>query len=88
MYLIALSLLLAAATPTTPPTEPAASDAQATADDSQGDVNRLICRRVTAIGSRVSSTRQCATAAEWARMRESARQGTDRVQANRSTNGG
>lgn len=88
MILITLSLLLAADTPTAPATQPAASDVQATADDSQGDVNRIICRRVSAIGSRVSSTRHCATAAEWARMRESARQGTDRVQANRSTTGG
>jgi|CXWL01.1.fsa_nt_gi hypothetical protein len=88
MILITLSLLLAADTPTTPATQPASSEAQATADDSQGDVNRIICRRVSAIGSRVSSTRQCATAAEWARMRESARQATDRVQANRPTGGG
>ena len=58
-----------------------ARDAKAKED--VGDPNRVICRNVDTIGSRLSTKKFCATAAEWAARKAEQREGTERVQTNR-----
>lgn len=56
--------------------------------EDMGDSERVICRKIETIGSRVHSQRVCATAAQWSAMRQEGREGVDRIQTQRSTNGG
>lgn len=47
------------------------------------DANKLICRTVQEIGSRLSKTRACHTKAEWAELRRQTRETVQRIQDSR-----
>ena len=70
---------------------PAASPAQAMTDEKKApqvageDPNEKVCENITAIGSRLSKKRVCATRAEWAEKRKLDREAID--QAQRAANG-
>lgn len=51
--------------------------------EDMGDPNRIICRKIETIGSRVHTQRICASAAQWSAMRDQNRQGLDRIQTER-----
>lgn len=51
--------------------------------EDMGDPNRIICRKIETIGSRVHTQRICASAAQWSTMRDQNRQGLDRIQTER-----
>jgi invasion protein IalB len=51
-----------------------------------GKQDRVICRNQEVIGSRLSKTRVCRTAAEWAELKRTERLAIDRVQSNRYKN--
>ena len=44
------------------------------------DANRKICRGMSDVGSRLSRSRACHTAAEWAELRRQTKQNVDRIQ--------
>lgn len=79
---------LALTTPVFAMAEPASKDATPRTDQNEsGDPNRIICKRDKAIGSRLSSKKMCATAAQWDQMRADNRQAVERAQANRPKSG-
>ena len=45
------------------------------------DPNRMICKTMDIIGSRLGSKRTCMTAAEWEQMEREQRGATERIQA-------
>ena len=53
---------------------------------SKGDANRRICRAMSDIGSRLSRSRACHTAAEWAELRRQSKQTVDHIQNSRVWN--
>lgn len=53
-----------------------------------GNADRMICRKIQTIGSRVNSQRVCATAAQWSAMKQEGREGLDRVQTQRYNGNG
>lgn len=58
----------------------ASDGAEATKAKSASDPNRVICRRVETIGSRLGSKRICQTAAQWAAQEAENRQDIERRQ--------
>jgi invasion protein IalB len=46
------------------------------------DPNRMVCKTMDIIGSRLGSKRTCMTAAEWSAMEREQRSTTERIQAN------
>ncbi len=44
------------------------------------DANRKICRGMSDVGSRLSRSRACHTAAEWAELRRQTKQNVDHIQ--------
>jgi len=73
----------------------AASDGQAKAADAKdsrdnmsnkadvGKADRVICRKIEQIGSRVHARRVCATAEQWAAMKQEDREGLEKIQTQR-----
>lgn len=53
-----------------------------------GKADRVICRKIETIGSRLNSQRVCATAAQWSAMKQEQREGLDRIQTQRSIGNG
>ncbi|WP_414901003.1 hypothetical protein ACMT1E_13990 [Sphingomonas flavalba] len=53
-------------------------------DAGKKDPNRVICRTETDIGSRLSRSRQCYTAAEWQQIRREQRMMIDRAQQSKT----
>lgn len=58
-----------------------AKQPSASKEDTQ-DPNRKICEKVETIGSRISSTRVCMTAEQWAEQRRDHRADVERAQKN------
>lgn len=56
--------------------------------EDMGKADRVICRKIQTIGSRVNSQRICATAAQWSAMKQQGREGLDRLQTQRYTGNG
>lgn len=56
--------------------------------EDMGKADRVICRKIQTIGSRLNSQRVCATAAEWSAMKQENREGLDRMQNQRPAGGG
>ena len=56
--------------------------------DSAVDANRKICRAMSDVGSRLSRSRACHTAAEWAELRRQMKQNVDHIQNARAWNVG
>lgn len=54
---------------------------------SAADPNQQICRQINRLGSRLDRQRVCMTRAEWEEQRRTSRQGLDRMQSSRATNG-
>jgi len=63
--------------------DPAASDAAAAAKTGDEGQNKVVCRRVDSIGTRLSSKRVCRTKAEWAAEAAANRQDLERSQTQR-----
>lgn len=58
-------------------------------NDEMGKADRVICRKIQTIGSRLNTQRVCATAAQWSAMKQEGREGLDRIQTQRyNGNGG
>ena len=71
--LSALAISLAVAT-----AAPAVADS---GDDAKAnDPNRMVCKRIEVIGSRLQTQRVCMTAGEWAAKKAADRQGTEQTQ--------
>lgn len=51
--------------------------------EDMGDPTRIICRKVQQIGTRLGSKRICATAAQWAAIRQEDREGLEKLQTQR-----
>ncbi|OYW16289.1 MAG: hypothetical protein B7Z39_02115 [Novosphingobium sp. 12-64-8] len=85
---LSISLALTVASPAFATEAPAPSTVKANQKEDTGDSARIICRTVDVIGSRLSTKKVCATAAEWAGMKAEQRQGTEKMQQHRWTNGG
>lgn len=79
-FATAAVLLLAAGAPALADTG-AADSAQATAktDDDAGQ-NKVVCRRIESMGTRLGTKRVCRTKAEWAAEQAANRQDLDRAQ--------
>ncbi|MDE2560676.1 MAG: hypothetical protein KGL48_00380 [Sphingomonadales bacterium] len=57
--------------------------------EDMGKADRVICRKIETIGSRLNAQRVCATAAQWSAMKQEGREGLDRIQTQRyNGNGG
>ena len=54
--------------------------------DSKADENRRVCRVMSDIGSRLSRSRACHSAAEWAELRRQMKQTVDHIQNARPWN--
>lgn len=65
-----------------------ATDAPVTVAEAAPEEPKLICRRISEIGSRVRTVRVCKTRQEWAQEREQNRQMIDRAQTQRGSAGG
>ena len=50
------------------------------------DANKMICRTIAEIGSRLNKTRACHTKAEWEDLRRQARQNVQNIQDRRPAN--
>ena len=50
------------------------------------DANKMICRTISEIGSRLNKTRACHTKAEWEDLRRQARQNVQNIQDRRPAN--
>jgi hypothetical protein len=53
------------------------------ATDVKGDANKQICRTLQSTGSRLSRTRACHTALEWAELRRDTKQHLEQIQNER-----
>ena len=91
---IALLIAFAATTaapafadPVTDNTPPAATASTTNAQGSGDQANKLICRSVEQLGSRLKKNRVCMTRSEWAEQRRQDRMNIDRSQLNRGTQG-
>ena len=69
-----LMLMAAPAIAQTPTDSPTRDDAK------KSDVNRIICQREEAIGSRLGAKKVCLTAKEWKERAQLNREETERVQ--------
>lgn len=85
-HLIALMIALAgaAAAPAVAAEDPAATPA---APPAPAKVDKLICRSVEVLGSRLKSNKVCMTSSEWAEQRRLDRMNVDRAQRFRTTQG-
>lgn len=63
--------------------EPAPAEAGAATKSDAKDPNRIVCRKVEAIGSRLSTKRVCQTAAQWDSQEAANRQDIERSQTQR-----
>jgi hypothetical protein len=50
------------------------------------DANKMICRTIQEIGSRLNKTRACHTRAEWAELKRQTRETVQRIQDSRPAN--
>lgn len=76
----ALALLLGA-TPAL--AEPAAPAPTSKTQTDEGDLNKVVCRRVEAIGTRLSAKKVCRTKAQWDSEASANRQDLERSQTQR-----
>ena len=85
-YIVAAMVGLLAASPATTAFAAGSSDSDKAAHNNSEDVgkaDRVICRKIETIGSRLNTQRICATAAQWSEMRQENRDGLDKVQNQR-----
>lgn len=75
----ALALMVLAAPAAAKSSEPATASAQADV----GDNNKMVCRRVEAIGTRLGSKKVCRTKAQWDAEAAANRQDLERSQTQR-----
>ncbi len=64
----------------------AASASPPSATGAGKDANKMICRTIQEIGSRLTKTRACHTKAEWEDLRRQARQNVQNIQDRRPAN--
>jgi Spy/CpxP family protein refolding chaperone len=64
----------------------AASASPPSATGAGKDANKMICRTIQEIGSRLNKTRACHTKAEWEDLRRQARQNVQNIQDRRPAN--
>ncbi|MFM5916501.1 MAG: hypothetical protein ACKOOL_03095 [Novosphingobium sp.] len=57
--------------------------AEATAKSEDSDLDKVVCRRVESIGTRLGSKRVCRTKGEWDAQQAADRQNVERTQAQR-----
>jgi hypothetical protein len=62
----------------------AATDSANSGDQGNRDSERVICRRIQEVGSRLASRRVCMTAAQWSEQRRLERMDLERSQAQQS----
>lgn len=86
-HLIALMMAVAgaAAAPAMAAEDPAATPAAAAPAAAKTD--KLICRSVEVLGSRLKSNKVCMTSSEWAEQRRLDRMNVDKAQRFRTTQG-
>ena len=64
-----------------------AAPADQEGSDKSGKQDKMICKRISATGSRLGGQRVCMTSSQWAEQKRQARQDVERGQASRSTSG-
>jgi hypothetical protein len=74
--LFAAALLAAAASASEPSNKSGA----------KADPNKIVCRTVSEIGSRLKKTRACHTLAEWAELRRQTKSTVEHIQDSRNAN--
>ena len=79
-FAIAGMLLLTA---TAPVLADSANKAQPTTTADNGEQNKVVCRRIETIGTRLNSQRVCRTKSEWAAQLAADRQALERIQTSR-----
>lgn len=68
-------------TATAPVRADPATTAQPTTTADNGEQNKVVCRRIESIGSRLTSKRVCQTKGEWAARLAADRQALERIQS-------
>ena len=82
LFASAAAVLLATAAPALADSPAPASASQAAeSGENIGEQNKVVCRRVEAIGTRLSSKRVCRTKSEWTAQLAADRQALERIQA-------
>ncbi|WP_338467232.1 hypothetical protein RXV95_01360 [Novosphingobium sp. ZN18A2] len=84
-----LALAMPALAASMPAMADSAKNAKKTSDSAEmGKSDRVICRRIQEIGSRLKSKRVCATAEQWQAIREQDRDMIERAQQRKPYQGG
>lgn len=77
MYLVAATAMIAA--PAAAQNQPASS-VQATDSSTKSDVNKLVCKKETPLGSRIGAKKVCLTVKEWKDRADADRDETENIQ--------